>query len=110
VNGDYAVLASLVVEAGGASAANNLALFRGDLSAVGAAGRIYRQPVLYLRKGARYERAGNEVITTLSTSDLNLEATGALSTGLGETINSGGQVAFSLGFADGHLGLFSGAP
>jgi hypothetical protein len=110
VNGDYTVLASLVVEAGGASAANNLALFRGDLSAVGAAGRIYRQPVLYLRKGARYERAGNEVITTLSTSDLNLEATGALSTGLGETINSGGQVAFSLGFADGHLGLFSGAP
>jgi len=110
VNGDYAVLASLVVEAGGASAANNLALFRGDLSAVGAAGRIYRQPVLSLRKGARYERAGNEVITTLSASDINLEATGALSTGLGEAINTGGQIVFSLGFADGSLGLFSGAP
>lgn len=110
VNGDYAVLASLVVEAGGASASNNLALFRGDLSAVGAAGRIYRQPVLSLRKGARYERAGNEVITTLSTSDLNLEATGALSTGLGETVNTGGQIAFGLGFADGSLGLFVGAP
>lgn len=110
VNGDYAVLASLVVEAGGASAANNLALFRGDLSAVGAAGRIYRQPVLSLRKGARYERAGNEVITTLSTSDLNLEATGALSTGLGETVNTSGQVAFSLGFGDGSLGVFTGAP
>ena len=110
VNGDYAVLASLVVEAGGATASNNLALFRGDLSAVGVAGRIYRQPVLSLRKGARYERAGSEVITTLSASDINLEATGALCTGLGETINSGGQVAFSVGFGDGSLGVFTGAP
>jgi hypothetical protein len=77
---------------------------------VGVAGRIYRQPVLSLRKGARYERAGSEVITTLSASDINLEPTGALSTGLGEAINTGGQIVFSLGFADGSLGLFTGAP
>lgn len=82
--GSYAVLATLVVEPGGATAGNNLVLLKGRLSSQVGSLLAVRRPRLSLRKGfPALVPAGSDSYTSFTLPCVVRDASGALDTGLG---------------------------
>jgi len=79
----YGVLATLVVEKGGATAANNLVWLSGNLAYGTGSQPSMRLPSAHLRKGERYTTTpGQDLITTLSFPTAVRDASGAGNTGM----------------------------
>ena len=89
--GYYAALASLVVEANGATASNNLVLLKGQLGSVNGSLPAVRRPRLAIRKGfPALLPAGSDSYTSFALPCVVRDASGALDTGLGTS--SAGQL------------------
>lgn len=85
----YAVIASLVVEAGGATASDNLVVLRGNTRQGTASQLATRRPYLMLRKGRQeLSGAGLQTYTSFSLPCVIRDPSGALNTGLGHMVDS----------------------
>jgi hypothetical protein len=89
--GYYAVLATLVVEPGGATASNNLVLLKGQFGSQNSNLPAVRRPRLSIRKGSpALLPAGSDSYTSFTLPCVVRDASGALDTGLGTS--SAGQL------------------
>lgn len=85
----YGVIASLVVEPGGASATNNLVLLRGNTRRGTASQLALRRPYLVRRKGHQVVSAGGvQTYTSFELPCVIRDASGALNTGLGHMVDA----------------------
>lgn len=85
----YAVIASLVVEQGGATATNNLVLLRGNTRRGTAAQFATRRPYMVRRKGHQeVSAAGLQTYTSFELPCVIRDASGALNTGLGHMVDA----------------------
>jgi hypothetical protein len=85
----YGVIASLVVEPGGASATNNLVLLRGNTRRGTANQLALRRPYLVRRKGHQeVSAAGSQTYTSFELPCPIRDASGALNTGLGHMVDA----------------------
>jgi hypothetical protein len=84
--GVYAILASFIVEAGGATAADNQALFLGRTTDGTAAKPSLSKPRLAMRKGMRFLRNGAQSVNSISLPGFVADATGGLDSGLSHVV------------------------
>lgn len=97
----YGVLATLVVEPGGATAGNNLVWLSGDLGPGSAAKHSYRMPSAHLRKGERHASIpGRDTITSIAFPATLRDATGAGNTGMAHVMNYTQDVNAVITFGD----------
>jgi hypothetical protein len=82
----YVILASLVVESGGATALDNQVLLLGSTHLGTLDQPAVRQPMSIIRKGQRFERAGAETVKSISLPGFVADASGALDTGLAHVV------------------------
>ena len=106
-SGHYIFQATLVGgNFAGPTAATNVALFSGRTIA-GLPGEVVRrQPTVLFRKGARWDRAGAENISSLSIPADSVDVGGGLSTGVCHSINVSGDAAVQVGFQDGNAAIW----
>jgi hypothetical protein len=86
--GVYAVLASLVVEAGGATAQDNQVLLLGRTNDGSATQPCLRKARLAMRKGMGFKRVGAQSVNSISLPGFITDATGGLDTGLAHVVRS----------------------
>jgi hypothetical protein len=87
-NGSYVVLASLIVEAGAATTADNQALFMGAFAIGPTFPAVQALPRLMLRKGAQFVRSGSPTVKSISLPGYTTDATGAMNTGLARLVTA----------------------
>jgi outer membrane protein assembly factor BamB len=96
--GSYVVLVSLIVEAGGATVANNQALFLGNTLEDGPDPGgdddepVQRQPALMLRKGMQFIRNGSPIVKSIGLPGMTVDASGAMNTGLAHHVATVGAL------------------
>jgi hypothetical protein len=106
--GAYAILATLVVEAGGATMKDNQVLLLGRTTDGTPLPPCTRKPRMGLRKGMRFLRAGAQTVNSIRLPGFITDSTGGLDTGLAHVVrNSFGSSAASavVLFGDGSGGV-----
>jgi hypothetical protein len=102
-HGGYAVLASLVVEAGGATLTDNQALFLGRPGEQSVP--VLRLPFLVLRKGQQFVRNGSPTVQSISLPGYIADASGALNTGLAHVVAALPSCNAVVTFSDGQTSV-----
>jgi hypothetical protein len=97
-SGQWVALVTLATTAGGASSANNQALYSGVISS---GGSLTDRATLRLRKGARFQRGGSEMVKSIMLPTHLNEPSGAGAVGLSHLVNTSGRVAALVTFGDG---------
>jgi len=97
----YGVLATLIVQAGGATAGNNLVWLVGDLAPGSGLQQSMRLPSAYLRKGERYATIpGQDTITSIVFPATLRDASGAGNTGMAHVLTSRRDTTAVITFPD----------
>jgi hypothetical protein len=84
--GVYTILATLVVEPGGATAQDNQVLLVGRTTDFTDSPPCMRKPIVALRKGMRFMRVGAQTVNSISLPGFITDASGSLDTGLAHVV------------------------